>query len=301
MVNKKNGEYDTIIIGAGPAGMTAAIYAARYQLKTLVVSKEVGGVANLAHKIENWPGITSITGTDLMQTFRKHVESLGVKIIQDEVFKLAKGFEVATSSGKKFRSKTLILALGTVRRKLNVSGEDEFIGKGVSYCATCDGPMFKNKTVCVVGGSNSAAMSALLLAEYAKKVYIIYRKEALRADPILIGRIEKNKKIEALYNSEIDKIIGTKFVEKIVLKDGKEMPMEGVFIEVGGIPSTDLAKELGVKLDEHNSIVVDANMNTNIQGVFAAGDITNTFLDQVVTACGDGAKAAYSAFQYLKK
>ncbi|MDP2909306.1 MAG: FAD-dependent oxidoreductase [Nanoarchaeota archaeon] len=301
MASKKNDVYDTIIIGAGPAGMTAAIYAVRYKLKTLVISKDVGGVANLAHKIENWPGITSITGIELMQSFKKHVEALGVKILQDEVVKLASGFEVVTSGGKKFKSKTLILALGTVRRKLNVPGEDEFIGRGVSYCTTCDGAMFKNKTVCVVGGSNSAAMAALLLAEYAKKVYIIYRKEALRADPILIERIAKNKKIEVIYNAEITKILGMKFVEKIILNNSKELPMEGVFIEIGGIPSTDLAKEIGVKLDEHNSIIADANMNTNVPGVFAAGDITNTFLDQVVTACGDGAKAAYSAFNHLKK
>lgn len=693
MAREKNEVYDTIIIGAGPAGMTAAIYAIRYQLKVLIISKDVGGVSNLAHKIENWPGIVSITGPDLMQNFKIHVEALGVKIIQEEVVKLTEGFEVSTSGGKTFKSKTLILALGTVRRKLNVPGEDEFIGKGVSYCFTClppdesiivnssikkikdinpltkvltidgtykeisgftkrqykgtlvsirprffneptfltpdhlvyslkvtkdyyskylgfskpewvsagnltkddcvlypilkeiknieeiklsdfievkkegemilpfiqthtsnkipdkikidddfmrlagyyvsegtasrnillfsfkkdedtyindvknilknkfglepkikyeknvcrieiyskvicdflksqfehyahkkriphwivllppkkqrelikglwrgdgcirekdfcyatssrelayqirdillrlgiipsiqirkkeslnrsinriegrlvgfnhdkyhitvggqflmnisnvlgvhhpklknrnrkcnhawlndkfailpirdinkidyegqvlnvavpdnqtyvaknfivhncDGPMFRDKIVCVVGGSNSAAMAALLLVDYAKKVYIIYRKEALRADPVLVERVNKNKKIQALYNTEITKILGTKFVEKIVLNNGKEMPMEGIFIEVGGIPSTDLAKELGVKLDEHSSIIVDGNMQTNIQGVYAAGDITNTLLDQVVTACSDGAKATYSVFNYLKQ
>ncbi|MDP2906856.1 MAG: FAD-dependent oxidoreductase [Nanoarchaeota archaeon] len=301
MAKEKNEVYDTIIIGAGPAGMTAAIYAIRYQLKVLIISKDIGGVANLAHKIENWPGIVSITGPDLMQNFKIHLEALGVKIIQEEVVKLAEGFEVSTSGGKTFKSKTLILALGTVRRKLNIPGEDEFIGKGVSYCFTCDGPMFRDKIVCVVGGSNSAAMAALLLAEYAKKVYLIYRKEALRADPILIERVNKNKKIQAMYNTEITKILGTKFVEKIVLNNGKEMPMEGIFIEAGGIPSTDLAKELGVKLNEHSSITVDDNMQTNIPGVYAAGDITNTPLDQVVTACADGAKAAYSVFNYFKQ
>lgn len=297
----KNQIYDTIILGAGPAGMTAAIYAARYKLKTLVISKDIGGVANLAHKIENWPGIVSITGQDLMQNFKKHVEALSVKIKQDEVVKLSEGFEILTSSGKTFKSKSLILALGTVRRKLNIPGEDEFIGRGVSYCFTCDAVFFKNKTVCVVGGSNSAAMAALLLAEYSKKVYIIYRKDALRADPVLIERINKNKKIEILFNSAIAKIIGTKFVEKIVLKEGKEMPMEGVFVEIGGLPSTGLAKQINVKLDENNFIITDADMQTNVPGVFAAGDVTNTPLDQIITACGDGAKAAYSAFNYLKK
>lgn len=300
MANKKS-IYDTIIIGAGPAGMTAAIYAARYRLKTLVISKDVGGVANLAHKVENWPGITSITGIELTQNFKKHVEASGVKIVQDEVIKLANKFEVVTSSGKKFKSKTLILALGTVKRKLDIPGEDKFMGKGVSYCAICEAPMFKNKTVCVVGGRNSAAMAALLLSKYAKKVYIIYRRKKLNADPILIKQVEKNKKIKAVYNSEVNSILGTKFVEKIVLKDGKEMPMEGVFIEAGGIPLTDLAKELSIKLDEHSSIIVNSSMQTNIAGVFAAGDITNTPIDLIVTACADGAKAAYSAFKYLKK
>ncbi len=301
MTNQKNEVYDTIIIGAGPAGMTAAVYAARYKLKTLMISKDVGGIANLAHKIENWPGIISITGIELMQNFKQHVESLGVKIIQDEVVKLSAGFEVTASSGKRFKSKTLILALGTVRRKLNVPGEDEFIGKGVSYCVICDCVFFKNKTVCVVGGSNSAAMAALLLADYAKKVYLMYRKEQLRAEPVLVDRLEKNKKIQVMYTTEIEKILGTKFVEKIVLSNGKEMPMEGVFIEAGGIPSTDLAKELGVKLDEHSCIIVDSNMQTNVPGVYAAGDITNTPLDQVVTACADGAKAAYTIFNSLKR
>lgn len=300
MANKKS-IYDTIIIGAGPAGMTAAIYAARYRLKTLVISKDVGGVANLAHKVENWPGIASITGIELMQNFKKHVEASGVKIMQDEVIKLTNKFEVVTSSGKKFKSKTLILALGTVKRRLYIPGEDKLMGKGVFYGVTCEAPMFKNKTVCVVGGRDSAAMTALLLSKYAKKVYIIYRREKLNAEPILIKQVEKNKKIKAVYNSEINSILGIKFVEKIVLKDGKEMPMEGVFIEAGGIPLTDLAKELNIKLDEHNSIVVDSNMQTNIAGVFAAGDITNTPIALIVTACADGAKAAYSAFKYLKK
>lgn len=293
--------YDIIILGAGPAGMTSAVYAARYNLKTLIVSKDVGGVANLAHKVENWPGIIRIPGTELMQNFKKQVKTLGVGIVEDKVEKIANKFEVITASNKKFEAKTLIFALGTVRRKLNVPGEDEFTGKGVSYCATCDCVFFKNKTVCVVGGRNSAAMAALLLSEYAKKVYIIYRRDKLRADPILIEQAEKNPKIEMIYKAEVAKIIGTKFVEKIVLKNGKEMPMEGVFVEIGGIPSTGLAKKIGVKLDENSFIITDANMQTNIPGVFAAGDITNTPLAQIVTACGDGAKAAYSAFHFLKK
>ena len=296
----KNEVYDVVIIGAGPAGMTAAIYAARYNLKALVISKDIGGVANLAHKVGNWPGTLSITGTELMQKFKKHVESFNVKIIEEEVDEIKGKFEVVTCS-KKFKAKTLILALGTITRKLNIPGEDEFVGKGVSYCTTSDAPSFKNKIVCVVGGSNSAAMSALLLADYAKKVYILYRKEKLRSEPYLTEQVEKNPKIKVLYNSEVDKILGTKSVEKIILKDGNEMPMDGVFIQIGGIPSTILAKQIGVKLDEHNCIIVDSNMQTNVPGVYAAGDITNTPLMQIVTACADGAKAAYSAFHYLKK
>jgi len=298
---EKNQVYDTIILGAGPAGMTAAIYAARYKLKTLIISKDVGGVANLAHKVENWPGIISIPGTELMQNFKKQVKALGVEIVEDKVEKITNKFEVVTASNKKFKTKTLIFALGTVRRKLNIPGEDKFTGKGVSYCTTCDAPFFKDKTVCVVGGRNAAAMASILLSEYAKKIYIIYRRDKLRADPVLIEQTEKNPKIEMIYNAEIAKILGTKFVEKIVLKDGKEMKMDGVFVEIGGIPSTDLAKELNVKIDEHKYIITDANMRTNVPNIFAAGDITNTPLDQIITACGDGAKAAHSAFQFLKK
>ena len=300
MANEKD-VYDLIIIGAGPAGMTAAVYAARYKLRILIISKDAGGVANLAHKIENWPGIISISGTDLMQNFRKQVEALGVKIVAEEINKIRNKFEIVTSSGKKFKSKTLILAFGTVRRKLNVPGEEEFIGKGVSYCATCEAPFFRDKTVCVVGGRNSAAMAAMLLSKYAKKVYVIYRREKLRADPMLIEQVEKDSKIEMVYNAEVAKILGSKFVEKIILKDGKEMLMDGVFIEIGGVPSTTLVKEINVKLDRHGFIITDANMQTNVQGVFAAGDIINTPLRQIVTACGDGAKAAYSAFHFLKK
>jgi len=301
MAKEKNDLYDIIVVGAGPAGMTAAIYAIRYKLKVLIISKDVGGIANIAHNIENWPGIISITGPELMQNFKKHVEALGVKIIQEEVTKLLPGFEVVTYNGKKFNSKTLILALGTVRRKLNIPGEDEYIGRGVSYCYTCEGPLFRDKTVCVVGGSNSAAMASLMLAGYAKKIYLIHRKEELRADPVLIDRINKNKKIQVMYNTEVKKILGTKFVEKIILNDGKELPAEGIFIEIGGVPSTSLAKGLGVKLDDNNRAIVDNNMQTNLQGVYAAGDMTNMPLDQIVTACADGAKAAYSIFKHLKQ
>ena len=293
--------YDIIIIGAGPAGLTAAIYAARYKLKTLIISKDVGGVANLAHKVENWPGIISIPGTELIKNFKEHVTSFGIEIIEGEVSKIINNFEVVVKGNKKFQSKTLILALGTVRRKLNIPGEDEFISKGVSYCVTCDAPFFIDKIVSVIGGRNSAVMAALLLSEYAKEVKIIYRQDKLNSDPVLAEQAEKNPKIKMIYNSEVAKVVGSKFVEKIILKDGKEMSMDGIFIEIGGIPSTDLARQLNVKLNDHNCIITDANMQTNIPGVFAAGDIIDTPLRQIVTACGDGAKAAYSAFRHLKK
>ncbi len=302
-MTEENKNYDLVIIGGGPAGMTAAIYAARYKLRTIIICKEVGGVANLAHKVENWPGIISIPGPELMQNFKKHVESLGVNIILEEVDKLVKteeGFKVTTGENKIFSTKTIIFALGTVRRKLNIPGEEEFIGKGVVYCTTCDAPFFKDKEVCVVGGRNSAVMSALLLTEYAKKVYIIYRQDKLNAEPALVDQAKKNEKIEMIYNAEVEEIIGNKFVEKIKLKDGREMPMQGVFIQIGGIPATTLAKELNVELTEKRSIKVDPKMATNVPGVFAAGDVTETPLKQIITACGDGAKAAFSAFKYIR-
>jgi thioredoxin reductase (NADPH) len=191
--------------------------------------------------------------------------------------------------------------MGTERKHLNIPGEDKFFGKGVSYCATCDAPLFKEKTVCVIGGSDAACVEALLLAEHASRVYIIYRKEKLRCEPINTERIEKNHKIEVIYNTNVTEILGNQFVEKIKTDTGKEISLQGVFVEVGSMPNTHLINSLGIQADENGYIKTDSEQRTNIPRVYAAGDITTTKLRQIITACAQGAIAALSAYNDLKK
>lgn len=306
MAGAKAEVYDTIIIGGGPGGLTAALYAARYKLKTLVIAKEIGGVTNEASVVENWPGVEKITGFELMKSMEKHVKSYNVPVLGGEVKKILKKkpFEVNALIGgkeKSFSARTLILALGLKRRRLSVEGEDKFMGKGVSYCATCDAPVFKGKVTGVIGGSDSAAQSALLLAEYAKKVYIIYRKGKLRAEPIYIEKIKKSPKIELVYNANVTRILGSKMVEGVELDTGKKLDLNGLFIEIGFTPALSLANDLGVKTTDNGHIIIDDDAATNVEGVYAAGDITDKPLRQIVTASGFGATAAYSIFRHLKK
>ena len=296
--------YDLIIIGGGPAGLSAAVYAARYKLKLLVFSKNMGGLAATAHKICNFPSYTEVKGFELMERFTKHAEELGVPINYDEVTKIEKrdkGFIVHTEK-EKFKCKKIIFAGGTIRTRLNVPGEGKFTGRGVSYCTTCDAAFFKNKTVCVVGGSDAALTSALLLDEYAQKIFIIYRGEAfVRGDPTWVDAVNENKKITKMFKEEIAEITGDKSVEKIKLKSGKELKVDGVFIEVGGVPETGLLKPLNVGLDEKGYIIVDKNQKTNVRGLFAAGDITNNKLKQIVTAAAEGAVSAYGVYREIKE
>lgn len=299
--------HDLIIIGGGCAGIGAGIYAVRYNLKTLIISKEMGGVLNEAHVVENYPGFRSISGIDLMVKFREHAQGLGVEFFDGEVEKAEKtgrGFLIA-SKGNKFESKALILAFGLKRRHLNILNEDKFAGKGISYCYTCDAPFCKNKTVAVVGGSDSAALAALLLAQYAKKVYIIYRKEEIRAEPINKKAVDENKKIEIINNTNVVEVRGDKFLSSVLLdrpyNGSKEFGLDYLFIEAGSVPSIVIAEQLGVRLNENSMIVVDKEKKTNVEGVFAAGDITDTVMRQAITAAADGAIASLGAYQHIKK
>lgn len=296
--------YDIIIIGAGPAGLTAALYSARYKMKTLIISKTMGGTAIMAHKICNFPSQEQIKGFELVQKMLKQVENLGVNIIYEEVKKIEKHKKdfLIFLEEKKFETKKIIFAGGTERTKLKILGEGKFLGKGVSYCATCDATFFKNKITTVVGGSDAALTSALLLSEYCPKVYIIYRGEKfIRADPSWVESVEKEKKIEILFKEEIIEILGKENVEEIKLKSGKKLKTEGVFIEIGSVPETNFLKSLGVKLDEKGYIITNKDQKTNIDGFFASGDVTNNSLKQIITACGEGAIAAYIAYQEIKK
>jgi thioredoxin reductase (NADPH) len=297
--------YDLVIIGGGPAGLSAAIYAARFRLKTVVIAREVGGAIANTNLVENWPGFKSLSGFELMEHIKEHVKYLGVGIKQDEVsdiVKKGKKFLIEAKEGR-YEGKTVLLATGKRHRKLGVPGEKEFYGKGVGYCAVCDAAFFKDKVVAVVGGSDSAAKEALLLGEYAKKVYIIHRSEGIRAEPITAERVDKNKKIETISNTNVVEIKGKGFVSSVVLDKphggSRELGLDGVFIKVGYEPQNELAKRLGVRLDDNGEIIVDCDSGTNIPGIYAAGDVTAGSFKQAITGAAQGVVAANSAYRYL--
>ncbi|MFH1064154.1 MAG: FAD-dependent oxidoreductase [Candidatus Woesearchaeota archaeon] len=296
--------YDFIILGAGPAGLTAAIYAARYRLKTIVIGPDIGGTVTSAHDIENWPGMKG-GGMKIMDKFVEHVRSFDVPIITEHAKRIEKDdnhFLVHTEKDT-YKGLTVLLAMGTKRRKLDLPGEEKFSGKGVSHCATCDAMFFKDKDVAVVGGSDAAAMAAQVLSQHAKKVTIIYRKDALRAEPARIKELENDPKIDFIFNTTITEIKGDTSLTGIKLDNGNDLAIQGLFIEIGGVPITMMAKDLGIGLSESNRIKVGADMSTNVEGVFAAGDITtgsNEF-NQIVTAASEGAIAALSAFKLSRK
>jgi thioredoxin reductase (NADPH) len=299
--------YDLAIVGGGPAGLSAALYAARFRMNFVVLAREPGGTVMNTPLMENWPGDRSVSGADLMDRMQKHAEGFGAEIRQSEVSKIAKkdkAFTLLTDSGE-IEARTVLLATGTRHRKLNVPGEEEFHGRGVSYCAVCDCAFFRDKTVAVIGGSDSAAVEALLLAEYAKKVYMIYRKEKIRAEPITVEKVEKNKKIEVITGTNVTKISGGKFVKSVTLdrphKGSSELPLDGVFIDIGYDPESGLAAQLGAKLDAEGNIIVNQRSETSVQGLYAAGDVTSGSFKQAITAAAQGVTAVNCAYNFLEK
>jgi thioredoxin reductase (NADPH) len=294
--------YDVIIIGAGPAGLTAALYASRYKLKTLVLGKNHGGFISEAYEVCNFPTYEKIKGYELSDKMVEQVKRIGAEIKAEEVKSIEnKGNHFVVKANSDYEGKKIILALGTERRKLNAPGEKEFLGRGVCYCATCDAPFYKNKTVAVIGGSDAALTAALLLSEYANKVYIIYRKEKFqRAEPAWIELIDKNEKIEKIFSANVTEIYGGEKVEGIRLDNGKNLELKGVFIEIGSFPEDKITKNLELEREE-GFITVNKKHETNIKGIFAAGDITNNILKQVITACADGARAAFSVYEEIKR
>ena len=301
--------YNLIIIGAGPAGLSASIYASRYKLNHLVLGVSPGGQMGEIYEIENYPGFPSISGRELIEKFLEHSKKFGAEIRNESVVKIKKNetglFEVETSFGI-YQAQALIMAMGAVYRKMNIPGEKEYTGKGVSYCATCDAIFFKGKTVSVVGGGNSAVVVALELADFAKKVYLIHRGEKMSAEPAWLEKLNNLKNLEILKDNEVLEIKGKEKVEKIILtkpfNDKVSLSVDGVFIEVGTDPGVELAKKIGVETDEQNYIKVNADMSTNIAGIFGAGDITNgsNKFRQVLSACAEGALAAVGAYKMLK-
>lgn len=302
--------YDTVIIGSGMAGLTASIYASRYRLTNTIIGKLPGGTISLAHKVENFPGFPGITGMELAQKVILHAQSLGAKILSEnvlEVQKIKEGFEVMTESGKKLQGKTIIATAGTERRKLGVPGEKEYLGKGVSYCTNCDAPFFRNKTVVIIGGSDAAVSGAIHLSSIAQKTYIIYRKEQLRAEPVWVEQVVANPKIEIVYNTNVTEVLGDGGKVTGVRLDnpykGNEIILtDGVFVEIGGAPVSAFLAPVGVELDENGYVKVNEKMETSVPGIFAAGDFTTQglILQQAITAAAQGAIAASYAFRYIK-
>ena len=301
----KNNIYDLIIIGAGPAGLTAGLYAVRSGLKVGIISKDIGGTANSILMLENWPGFKG-PGTKLMKEFYEQLKTYDLDFIMADVENIEKKGDkfIVKTKNKELQSRALILATGTKRKGLNILGEEELKGKGVSYCVTCDAFFFKGKIVGVVGGSDCAATSALALSDIVKKVYVIYRGEKLRCENINSEKLEKGKNVEMIYNAIPKEIIGKEKVEGLIIKENgkdREVKLDGVFIEIGSIPLTKFVKNLNLKFDKENYVVIDGEMKTSVSGIFAAGDVTHHKLKQVVVASGQGAIAAKSAYEYLKK
>ena len=301
-------EYDLIIIGGGPAGMTAGIYSVRQKLKTLVITKEFGG--QMTHKavdIENYPGFEKIPGFELIAKFEDQMKHKGVEVLNDEVSELKKEnnlFTVLTKEGKSIQSKTVIIATGAEPRRLEVKGEQEFLGKGVSYCTTCDGPLFNNKEVAIIGGGEAGFEAALFLNNYASKIYILEYGENIRAGKEIQDKASSLQKIQIITSAELREIKGEDFVKQIVFKDRKTeeektLNVEGVFVQAGYEPATSFLKDL-VELNERKEVIVNfETFETKTSGLFAVGDVNSQKVKQIIVACGQGAVAVINAYKYI--
>lgn len=310
--------YDCIVLGAGPAGLTASIYLSRYRLEHLIFGEVRGGQIGDAAVVENYPGFTSVSGPDLVQSFTDHAESYGVKVRAERIGEISKEddslpadrqvFVAKNEEGELFKTRSLILALGARHRPLNVPGEDQFLGKGVSYCTTCDAPLFKGKDVAVVGGGDSAIAAVIHLASYAKKVYVIHRRGEYRAAEAEVEKVRSLPNVKEVLDNTVKEIQGEKAVEKVILSQPyqgkKELSVQGVFVEIGLVPASSIAKSLGVEMDKHGHIRVTPAMETSAPGVFAAGDLSIVpgalAFRQIVTSAADGARAAAAVHRCLR-
>ncbi len=299
--------HDLIIIGAGPAGLTAGLYAGRFRLKTLILEKmSIGGQIILSPSIENFPGFPEhISTVDLIDKIKKQVDQVGVPIVMEEVTEVdsANGTYLIKTTENVYPAKAVIIASGARAKRLAVAGEEKFIGRGVSYCGTCDAPLFKNKEIFVVGGGDRAIEEAIFLTSYASKVTLVHRRNEFRASQILVEHCRNNPKISLLLDSTVEEIIGQNKVEGVKIKNVKtgassDYPCQGVFIFVGINPNTGFIKNL-LQLDQSEFIITDLDMQTKLPGIYACGDCRKSGLYQVITACADGALAAASAHKYL--
>lgn len=313
--------YDLIIVGGGPAGAAAGVYAGRKKMKTLLLTDSFGGQSIVSDSIENWIGIKKISGFELAKMLEEHAKSYeeveiknGEKVISVKEKEMKGsfsiqngpvfGFEVSTDKGGIYQSKTLIVASGGRRRRLNIPGEDKFDGKGVSYCSTCDAPLFGNKEVAVIGGGNAGLEAAIDLIPYASKVYIINRGSGFAGDPLTQEEVKKSPKVNIINNAQIQEILGEQFVTAIKYMDNvngqvKELPVGGVFVEIGSVPNSEFMKGL-VLMNKAGEIIVDHRTSaTSRPGIFAAGDVTDEIYKQNNISAGDAVAAALSAYNYL--
>ncbi|MCH8298042.1 MAG: FAD-dependent oxidoreductase [Chloroflexi bacterium] len=299
-------QYDVLIVGQGAAAFAAALYAARYQMKTIVIGEMFGGETATGGLIENYPGYPEIDGYDLMMKFREQSEKYEVSVVDDKVESIDRSahcFEATTDLGDTYQATTVILAVGRERRKLGLQYEDEWTGKGVSFCSTCDAPLHRGNVVAVVGGGDAAVKGAVLLSKYAERVYIIYRGAAFtRPEAANLRLLEESPNVERLFSTNVVQLKGEDSLSGIVLDQevngSTELTVDGLFIEIGADPRTDLARQLGIQLNDKDEIIVDKHMRTSVHGVFGAGDVTDASgeLKQTLTAAAQGALAATAAY-----
>ncbi len=301
--------YDLIIVGGGPAGISASIYAARKKMNFLLVSRDIGGQVLTSGNIENYLGFSEVDGVQLVERMIEHMNRFNIVPLSDEVTaieKMDKGFRLKTLSGKTLEARTLLLCTGSEHRKLGVPGEKEFTGFGVSYCYTCDAPFYRDRSVVVVGGGNAGFEAAEQLLQYAKHITIVELTDTLRADEILKEKVLSSDKVKVLLRHGVKEIKGDsqKGVTAVILEDldkGEvyEYPTDGVFVEIGLVPNTDIVENLDVLRNDRKEIIVDCNNRTSEKGIYAAGDCTNVVAKQIITAAGEGAKALLSVYHDL--
>ncbi|MDD3263357.1 MAG: FAD-dependent oxidoreductase [Candidatus Nanoarchaeia archaeon] len=304
-----NEKYDVVVLGGGIAGISASIYLKRYAINSLLISSEIGGLIKDAHRIENYPGFSSITGQELSSNFEKQLNYLGVEKLIDDVVEINFNeneeykIELKTKNNKTIKSKYLIYALGSKRKRLSIPNEEKYYGKGLSYCFTCDGAFFKDKIVSVIGGGDAALTGALYLSDIAKKVFLIHRRKEFRAEDMWIKKAKEKSNIEFILEDEVKEIVGNDSVEKINLKSGKKVELNGIFIEIGNIPNTLLLKNTNVEFDDKGFVIVDSSQKTSNEYIYAAGDLTNAsqHFEQLVTSASEGAICVHSIQKQLNK
>lgn len=300
--------YDLVVIGSGVTGYGAAMYAARLDLRVSVIGNIEGGTITLTDDVANYPGYVQLTGQELADKLKEHALDYPVFIetgTVTDVFKSDQNYFYVITENKTFLAKSVLFATGMKERELEVPGHEELKNKGVSYCALCDAPLYKDKVVGVVGGSDSAVKEALLLAKYCPKVYIIYRRQNIRPEPVNARRVEREPKIEVITETNVTEVLGTEKVIGVKLdkshKGSDTLALDGIFVAIGGIPYSDIAKKLGVELNGKGEIKIDRSSRTNIVGVYAAGDVVDSEFKQAITGVAEGVHAAYQAYKYVNE